>query len=282
MEIDTCYILAAGLGTRMGRIGKVLPKALWPLFNKTLLEWQCDFAYSLGIKKIFINTHYLYSEIEEFVDKKSKYNIEILHEKSLLGTGGAVYNLKQKVDSAKNVLLLNTDQFFFFDKIHFENALKKIENKSVCLFTLEVSRQSNYNRLVIENELLVDILKENHPAEYLTYSGMSLLNLSLLDELNPCRSSFFETVAPLDSKSCAIEIPLKAEYWDFGTLEYFLKNSHRAKMDLANSSNGLLASFLVQNKVDKKKVANLKNRFKIEEDFSKISYGDITDSLVVS
>ena len=50
-------ILAAGKGTRMGEIGKVLPKVLWPIYERSLLELQVQYAKSLGIKDIYIKNH---------------------------------------------------------------------------------------------------------------------------------------------------------------------------------------------------------------------------------
>ena len=49
MQIDYALILSAGLGTRMGEIGKILPKVLWPIYFKSLLELQIRYCQSLGI-----------------------------------------------------------------------------------------------------------------------------------------------------------------------------------------------------------------------------------------
>ena len=48
MKVDHVLILAAGKGTRMGKIGKVLPKVLWPIFAKNLIELQVSFAKKLA------------------------------------------------------------------------------------------------------------------------------------------------------------------------------------------------------------------------------------------
>ena len=55
MKIDYALLLAAGYGTRMGIIGKELPKVLWPVYEKTLLELQVDYLKELGVKNIFLN-----------------------------------------------------------------------------------------------------------------------------------------------------------------------------------------------------------------------------------
>ena len=50
MQIDHILILSAGKGTRMGNIGKNLPKVLWPVLSKSLLELQVAYAQKLAPK----------------------------------------------------------------------------------------------------------------------------------------------------------------------------------------------------------------------------------------
>ena len=45
MIVENALILAAGAGTRMGEIGKVLPKVLWPVFECSLLELEVLYAH---------------------------------------------------------------------------------------------------------------------------------------------------------------------------------------------------------------------------------------------
>ena len=79
MQIDYCLILAAGFGTRMGAIGQKLPKVLWPVFERSLLELQVGYARSLGIQKIYINLHYMGEEIDIFCkDKLTFEGVEFL------------------------------------------------------------------------------------------------------------------------------------------------------------------------------------------------------------
>ena len=57
MKVDNVLILAAGAGTRMGEIGKKLPKVLWPVFEKSILELEVLYAEELGAQNIYINTY---------------------------------------------------------------------------------------------------------------------------------------------------------------------------------------------------------------------------------
>ncbi len=38
MQINQALLLCAGLGTRMGNIGKHIPKPLWPIFEKKFIR----------------------------------------------------------------------------------------------------------------------------------------------------------------------------------------------------------------------------------------------------
>ena len=87
MQIDYCLILAAGFGTRMGEIGKSLPKVLWPIFERSLLELQVEYAKSLGIQKIFINLHHQKDIILDYVQNKSVFEGKKV---GLILTGGNV------------------------------------------------------------------------------------------------------------------------------------------------------------------------------------------------
>ena len=95
MQIDYCLILAAGFGTRMGSIGQKLPKVLWPVFEKSLLELQVAYARSLGAKRVFINLHHMGEEIERFCQDRAAFeDVTYLWERpEILDIGGAVHNL---------------------------------------------------------------------------------------------------------------------------------------------------------------------------------------------
>ena len=111
MRIDHCLILAAGFGTRMGAIGQKLPKVLWPVFEKSLLELQVAYARSLGIEKIYINLHYMGEQIEEYCKTKSAFEgVKFLWEKpEILDIGGAIHNLaaQPEVKYKGRLLVLN-------------------------------------------------------------------------------------------------------------------------------------------------------------------------------
>jgi mannose-1-phosphate guanylyltransferase len=228
MKIDSCLILSAGLGTRMGPIGKILPKPLWPLFEKKILELQINFVESLGIEKIYVNAHHCHAQIKEFIDllnKERSKKVIYLYEPTLLGSGGGVHNVANLENYKGALLYLAVDQFYFFDQFYFELAKKLISSNGSVLFGLNVDKAEIYNRLIIENNLMKGI-EGPQSSSLITFSGMGLINLESLAPRQGV-SSFFDTVANFNERPVYIITPKNVDYWDFGTSENYLKSCFR-------------------------------------------------------
>ena len=246
MQIDYALILSAGFGSRMGEIGKRLPKALWPIFSKHLIELQVDYCHDIGIRRIFINTHFLFEEIENFLLSNKKFeDVIILHEDPLLDTGGAIHNMASRgdVNYMGNTLLVNVDQFLFFDNEYFQSALLALENSRAALFGIKVEKDSKYNETFLVNGHLKEIRKAEGLSDYITYSGLGILKLDLLAPVGG-PTKFFETVANYKSERIEFIIPEKFEYWDFGTFEIYFKNIKNIYQDIENGKKSLLIEFL--------------------------------------
>lgn len=254
MQIDFAFILAAGKGTRMGEIGKHLPKPLWPIFDKSLLELQIAWCISLGIKKIYVNTHFLENQIQREVERILKnYQVEIviLHEDPLLDSGGCIHNLgaRKEVQYRGRFLLINSDQFYFFPKSFLVEAQHTLDEKDTpaVLFGLKVTNKDNYNETVLDkNGKLISIEKNAQSENYFTYSGLGLINLEKLKSTNGI-SKFFETVANYKEQAVYFVVPDVAEYWDFGTSALYVNNIKKILGNFKNQSKSILIKFLIDN-----------------------------------
>jgi len=247
MPIDYALILSAGLETRMGAIGKHIPKVLWPVYFKTLLELQVKYCQDMGIKKIYINTHYLHDEIIEFLKTASLLDaVTILHESPLLDSGGAIHNLaaREEVDYKGSLLLVNGDQFLFFEEAFWRKATERIQNCRAVLFGIKVDKNSAYNETVTRENKLIEIKKNTaKDHDYVTYSGLGLLNLKDLKPV-PGISRFFETVANFKSEDVELLTPDSFEYWDFGTADIYAQSIFKLKTPEERKSK--MGKFLVK------------------------------------
>lgn len=224
MQVDYALILSAGFGTRMGEIGKQIPKVMWPIFEKKLIDLQICYCRDLGVNQIFINTHYLSDAIENHIKKNYGNEIVILNELPLLDSGGAIHNMaaQKNVNYTGNVLMVNGDQFLFFDKKLIKKALELLEFNRAVLFGIEVEKNSNYNETKTENGKLISIEKPSKLENFITYSGLGILKLDRLTK-TPGISKFFSTVIDYKNESTYMLTP-ESEYWDFGTAEIYYKN----------------------------------------------------------
>ncbi len=239
MQIDNCFIASAGLGTRMGNIGKILPKPLWPVFEKTLLELQLEYVKKLGIKNIYVNSHHQH---EKMMRWSKNLSIKLVHEETLLGSGGCIHNLKKKFNLFGKLLIINADQFLFFDKGFLLKALRRMaeEGAKAFLIPITVDPKFQYNETFIENDRLIKIEKCSGNKAYYTYSGVGIIDIDKL-ELVDGPSGFFQTVCDFKSETVIMSQPRNYEYWDFGTLERYIYSLE----ELLAGRGGQMSKFLM-------------------------------------
>lgn len=264
MQIDHCLILAAGFGTRMGAIGQKLPKVMWPVFEKPLLELQVAYARSLGIKNIFINLHYMGKEIHEKCQSISAFEgVKFLWEEpEILDIGGAIHNLASlsEINYKGNLLVLNADQFFYLQKEELYRYLNQYENYPAALFSYKVDSSLGYNALEIDNHRLVKNIIKNQdigPAKFVeTYTGISFIKLSELQKTSG-KSAFFDSVCPFKEKDIPAILLEKIDYWDFGTVKRFWETSFKVLRTYRDHATHPFLRFLVQEKALKTWKINL-------------------------
>lgn len=266
MQIDYCLILAAGFGTRMGSIGQKLPKVLWPVFEKSLLELQVAYARSLGIQKIFINLHYMGEQIEAYCKTRSAFeDVTFLWEKpEILDIGGAVHNLaaQKNIGYKGKLLVLNADQFFYLSKDEMFKYLAPFEKNAGALFSYNVNTSMGYNALEIDSKRLVkNIIKNNDLPKNKTvetYTGISYIDLSQLTK-TPGVSKFFDSVCPFQKKDIPAILLDNVDYWDFGTVDRFWATYKHLLEVYRVKSNHPFIRFLVNEKALKTWKIDLQN-----------------------
>ena len=85
------FILAAGLGTRMGPLSQVLPKPAWPLGGHPLLGWCADSLRRAGFRHLACNAHHLPDQVEAAL---AGTGVEVCREPVLLGSAGGLRHVR--------------------------------------------------------------------------------------------------------------------------------------------------------------------------------------------
>jgi mannose-1-phosphate guanylyltransferase len=81
------FVLAAGLGTRMGAITQSMPKCLLPVAGKPLLGRWFDLLARAGVSHALVNTHHLAEPVRAYVASTAlPLEVRLAHEPVLLGS----------------------------------------------------------------------------------------------------------------------------------------------------------------------------------------------------
>ena len=84
-------LLAAGLGTRLGELGRDTPKCLIQVGSEPLLGRLLGQLFDAGIEKILVNTHHRAELIRDYVAQSAfASRVLVTYEPELLGTAGTL------------------------------------------------------------------------------------------------------------------------------------------------------------------------------------------------
>jgi NDP-sugar pyrophosphorylase family protein len=227
MKVDYALVLAAGKGTRMGNIGKDLPKVIWPVFEKTILELETLYCKDFGAKKVFVNLFNYKDKILNFLkDRNLDESVNIIIEQEPLDIGGAIHNLASQLNYKGKLLVINSDQFIMLSEDIKKRFYDSSNDHDVVILTYDVEGHEQYNGVEsIENKVIG--IKKNSEYErdekFETYTGMSIINLEALTPISGT-SKFFESVANFKKLNVG-KINIKnSTYWDFGTTTRYFKS----------------------------------------------------------
>lgn len=127
-------IMAGGKGTRISALFPNIPKPLIPIEGKPVLEWEIDSLRDQGFKDIILTVSYMADKIIDYFGDGSRFGvcIEYFVEEQPLGNAGALYKIRDKLDS--DFLLLNADAVFDIDVNRFVD-FHRSHGGLVTLFT---------------------------------------------------------------------------------------------------------------------------------------------------
>jgi len=96
------FLLAAGLGTRMGALSHCLPKPAWTLRGRSLLQWGAAALRGGGAGPLGCNTHLLPERLRAVAE-----GVQVFEEPRLLGSAGGLLHARGRV--AGELLTWNAD-----------------------------------------------------------------------------------------------------------------------------------------------------------------------------
>ena len=249
-NIDVAVIMAGGKGSRLLSItNDEIPKPMVPVDGKPLLEYQVEKLKTYGIKKIVMIVGHLGEKIVDHFKDGKDFGVEIdyIFEREPLGTAGAFYYLKDKID-AKDFMLVFGDIFFDMDF----DRMEDFHFKNSALTTLLAHPNGHpYDSDLIRTDdtgRVIGFDSKHNVRDYwydnMVNAGMYIINKRLLDLVKePVKTDFEKDIL-------ANQVRLGANIYAYHTPEYV---KDVGTVDRINATVEELKSGLIQSK-------NLKNK----------------------
>jgi mannose-1-phosphate guanylyltransferase len=115
-------LLAAGIGSRLRPLTDTTPKCLVSVHGRPLLDYWLDLVFEGGIERVLLNTHWLAPQVNDHVAASHwASRIDLVHEDTLLGTGGTVLANRAWFQN-RAFLLAHADNLTDFDVAGFIQA----------------------------------------------------------------------------------------------------------------------------------------------------------------
>ena len=148
-------LLSAGMGRRLGTLGKKYPKCLLKINNKTLIELLLDNLKKRNAKRISMVVGYRSQMLIKFLKKVKGIKINFIKIREYKKNGHSYSWFKyrnQWFKEKKPLLLIHTD--IHFDPIYLDNIMKSKKNNIIGL-------KHKTNHKFKRNSLVVKIDKKN-------------------------------------------------------------------------------------------------------------------------
>ena len=89
-------VLAAGFGTRLQPLTRILPKPMFPVLGRPLLSHIFDLLLSANINEVAVNIHHLPDFIIDYFEKEkpTDLNLHFSREEKILGTAGGIKKME--------------------------------------------------------------------------------------------------------------------------------------------------------------------------------------------
>lgn len=214
-------ILAAGLGKRMKPLSYVLPKPLFRLGDKTIIEHIIDWLKSNGVGKIHIVLSYSGRLVESYLKNKKEVDINFIYSEPK-GTAGQLIALKEHT---KSTFIVNyCDSLFNFDlkgMIDFH-----IKNKSVLtLASIKRSIPVNYGVLTYTKDGILKRWDEKPSIELNVFTGLFIAEPLIFGYLNRDEILHLNdlVIKMIKNKERIFAYEIPGEYYDVGTLKRYIK-----------------------------------------------------------
>lgn len=235
-------ITAGGKGTRVASVNSAIPKPMLLICGKPVLLHQIECLRRQGITEITLTISHLGEQISNFFGDGSQFGVQIdyIRENEPLGTAGALYYLKGRVDD--DFLLINGDLIFDVD---FQRLVEFHKSKGATVTLLAHPNDHPYDSGIIladgDGRVAGWLTKEDKRGWYhnLVNAGIHVISPALLEKMDaPRRIDMDREILKPAIPTGKIFVYHSPEYVkDMGTPERINQVEHDLKTGLVQKKN---------------------------------------------
>lgn len=218
-------IMAGGKGTRLKPLTNVLPKPLFPIGEKTILEEIMDRFVRCGSSNFYLSINYKADIIKYYFQylNNASYQISYFQEPKPLGTAGSLYLLKNDIQDA--FFVTNCDIIINEDYSQILKFHKDSQNELTAVAALK-NYPIPYGIFETGKDGLLQSVVEKPDFMFKVNTGMYILEPHLIDEIP--QNEFFHITSlmgKLRNEGRKVGIfPINEKSWiDIGDWEEYQK-----------------------------------------------------------
>jgi len=167
-------ILAAGKGERLQPLTDYKPKAMLPVCNKPLIDYQIEMLRKHGIDEVAVVIGHLERALKEHL------NVKFYRDASISGTASAVYAAKDFIDD--EFVLLYGDVFF-------DGSINELIKTPNSMAVVQVEDVSRYGEVIFRDSKLVNIKEKSGSGSGFVNAGIYHFDPTILDFIEKTEES---------------------------------------------------------------------------------------------
>lgn len=225
-QINTAFILGAGLGTRLRPLTDNTPKPLLPIGGRPIITYAMEHLQVAGVQRFIINTHHCAARYAEVFPEGSWRGIPITfrHEPILLDTAGGIKNIEDLIDEDDRIIVYNGD---IISSLPLAPLLERHASGNAEVTLVLRSRGPLLNVNIDANSFICDMrhILKNPGVQSCLFAGIYIVEKSFLRRLTAGK---IESIVPpivamiKENPRAVCGVVIDDGYWyDLGTIEEY-------------------------------------------------------------
>jgi mannose-1-phosphate guanylyltransferase len=180
------FLLAAGVGSRLGELTRATPKCLLPIGGRPLLDYWFDELERAGVTETLINLHHLPEQVGAYLKQgASSIRVTTFFEPELLGSAGTIRSAWDFVGSDETFLIVYADNFSRVDLSRLMDFHTSRGNPLLTLVAYPTDEPQRCGILELDDEGRVLSFEEKpaHPRSHFANAGIHVAGRALYDFL---------------------------------------------------------------------------------------------------